>query len=116
MASLNISLPAELKGYVEAQVKGGSFGNVSEFFRSLIREHQERAIQSRLDRLLMEGLESGGAGPMTRSDWIELRRLAVERAQARGSASRARKSKSSKNPTSTSRSGRNRGVLRRGVD
>jgi len=97
MASLNISLSDELKKYVEAQIKGGAYGNVSEYFRSLIREHQKRAqkraAQERLDLLLLEGIESGGAGPMTRSDWDELRAAAVKRARARSGKTIARKSK-----------------------
>jgi antitoxin ParD1/3/4 len=81
MASLNISLPEELKKYVESQIEGGSYGNVSEYFRSLIRDHQKRSAQERLEQLLLEGLESGSAGPMTKSDWDELRRSATERAE-----------------------------------
>jgi len=93
MASLNISLSDELKRYVEAQIKGGAYGNVSEYFRSLIRDHQKRAAQERLELLLLEGIESGGAGPMTRSDWDELRAAAVKRAQTRSGRAIARKSK-----------------------
>jgi antitoxin ParD1/3/4 len=93
MASLNISLSDELKKYVEAQIKGGAYGNVSEYFRSLIREHQKRAAQERLELLLLGGIESGGAGPMTRSDWDELRAAAVKRARARSGKVIARKSR-----------------------
>jgi antitoxin ParD1/3/4 len=83
MASVNISLSVELKKYVESQIKSGSFGNVSEYFRSLIRDQQKRAAQERLEQLLLEGLESGNAGPMTRADWSELRQSAIRRAGTR---------------------------------
>jgi antitoxin ParD1/3/4 len=91
MASLNISLSDELKKYVEAQIKGGSYGNVSEYFRSLIRDHQKRAAQERLELLLLEGMESGSAGKMTKSDWSELRQVALKRVKGRGGETGARK-------------------------
>jgi antitoxin ParD1/3/4 len=83
MASFNISLSEELKKYVESQIQGGSFGNVSEYFRSLIRDHQKQAAQERLEQLLLEGLQSGNAGPMTKADWDELRQSAAKRAEKR---------------------------------
>ena len=94
MASFNISLSDELKKYVEAQIKGGSYGNVSEYFRSLIRDHQKRAAQERLELLILEGIESGSAGQMTKADWGELRAAAVKRAESRNREVSAKKSKS----------------------
>jgi len=91
MASVNISLSEELKKYVESQIKGGSYGNVSEYFRSLIRDQQKRAAQERLEQLLLEGLESGNAGPMTKADWNELRQSAVRRAEKRQKEARGKK-------------------------
>lgn len=91
MASVNISLSDELKKYVESQIKGGSYGNVSEYFRSLIRDQQKRAAQERLEQLLLEGLESGNAGPMTKADWNELRQSAVHRAKKRQMVARGKK-------------------------
>lgn len=79
MASFNISLSDELKKYVEAQIRGGSYGNVSEYFRSLIRDHQKRTTQERLELLLLEGIESGSAGKMIKTDWNKLRQAALNR-------------------------------------
>jgi antitoxin ParD1/3/4 len=78
MASINISLSDELKRYVEDQVKGGSYGNVSEFIRSLLRDQQKREAQERLELLLLEGIASGSDGPMTKTDWQELRKVRRE--------------------------------------
>lgn len=95
MPSLNISLSDELKSYVEAQIKGGSYGNVSEYFRSLIRDHQRRDAQERLEFLLLEGVASKDDGPMTLSDWAQLRRAA----HRRGASKRRRAgAKSTKRP------------------
>lgn len=38
MKSLNISLPDEMKQYVEGQVASGDYGTPSEFIRDLIRK------------------------------------------------------------------------------
>lgn len=94
MASFNISLSDELKKYVESQIKGGTYGNVSEYFRSLIRDHQKRAAQERLELLLLEGIESGSAGQMTKTDWDEIRAAAVKRSENRSREASAKKSKS----------------------
>ena len=71
MPSLNISLPAPMREWVEAQVRGGRYGNASEYLRELIRRDQERQAQERLERLLLDGVESGKAAPLTKKDWAE---------------------------------------------
>ena len=83
MTSLNISLPGPLKEWIEAQIKGGRYGNASEYVRDLIRRDQERQAQKRLERLLLEGVESGTASPLTKQDWTELRTEVAERLQKR---------------------------------
>ncbi|MGQ0590466.1 MAG: type II toxin-antitoxin system ParD family antitoxin [Sphingosinicella sp.] len=57
MATMNISLPDDMRAYVEAQVKGGFYANSSDFIRAAIREHKESL--ERLDDLIQEGLDSG---------------------------------------------------------
>jgi len=44
MTSLNISLPAALKEYVEGQVASGYWGTPSEYVRELIRQDKERRL------------------------------------------------------------------------
>ena len=44
MTSLNISLPAALKQYVEGQVASGDSGTPSEYVRELIRQDKERRL------------------------------------------------------------------------
>ena len=55
MTSMNISLPEELKEYVEEQTQRG-YSTPSEYVRELIREDQKRRAKERLDALLLEGL------------------------------------------------------------
>ena len=83
MPSLNISLPAPMREWIEAQVKGGRYGNASEYLRELIRRDQERKAQERLEKLLLEGVESGTASPLTQEDWSELRTEVAERLEKR---------------------------------
>ncbi len=83
MASLNISLPAPLREWIEAQVKGGRYGNASEYLRELIRRDQDRKAQERLEELLLEGAKSGTASPLTQQDWSELRTEVAERLEKR---------------------------------
>lgn len=60
MTTMNVSLPAPLKTWVEARLKDGSFSNTSDYVRHLIRKDQERqqAIQA-LQRAIDQGVESG---------------------------------------------------------
>ena len=58
MATMNISLPEQMKTWVEAQSESGSYSNSSDFVRDLIRREQVRSqkiAQVQLD----EGMASG---------------------------------------------------------
>jgi len=83
MPSLNVSLPAPLREWIDAQIKGGRYGNASEYLRELIRRDQERQAQERLEELLLEGIKSGTSSPLTQQDWAELRTEVAERLQKR---------------------------------
>ena len=55
MTTMNVSLPAELKAFVDAQTATGGYGSTSEFVRDLIRREQEHEA---LRALLLEGAAS----------------------------------------------------------
>jgi antitoxin ParD1/3/4 len=57
MATMNISLPTELKAFVESQVATGQYANVSDYVRDIIRERQ--GAVDRLRALIDEGDASG---------------------------------------------------------
>lgn len=60
MATMNVSLPDQMKGWVEQQTKGGRYSNASDYVRDLIRRDQDRATKiAAMQRLVDEGLESG---------------------------------------------------------
>ena len=71
--SMNVSLPEALKDYVQERVAEGTFSNPSDYVRALIREDMRRQAEEKLDALLMEGLNSGPAEPMTAKDWADIR-------------------------------------------
>jgi antitoxin ParD1/3/4 len=66
MASLNISMPDELRDFVARRTKQTNHATPTEYIRSLVREDQKRADQERLEKLLLEGLDSGK--PLTIND------------------------------------------------
>lgn len=57
MATMNVSLPDQMREWVEAQVEGGQYANASDYIRDLIR-HDQRRTQA-LEAAIAEGLESG---------------------------------------------------------
>jgi antitoxin ParD1/3/4 len=58
MTTITISLPDSLKTFVETQLATKGYGNMSEYFRGLLREAQEKEREARLETLLLEGLAS----------------------------------------------------------
>jgi antitoxin ParD1/3/4 len=58
MTTVTISLPDSLKAFIDTQVATKGYGNVSEYFRSLLREAQAKEEAARLEALLLEGLAS----------------------------------------------------------
>ena len=59
MTTMNISLPENLKGFVDSQVQIGGYSTSSEYIRELIREDQKKKLEQRLSLLLLEGVQSG---------------------------------------------------------
>lgn len=84
---MNVSLPEDLKKYVEAQTESG-YSTPSEYVRELIREDRKRRAKQTLDTLLVEGLNSGESIPVNAKFWADLRREALARL---GSHKKARK-------------------------
>jgi len=60
MTTMNVSLPDELKDFVDGRVGQSGYGSTSEYVRDLIRRDRER---QHLRHLIVEGLESEVAGP-----------------------------------------------------
>ena len=76
--TLHISLPEELKRYVQERVVAEAYSNPSDFVRALIREDRKRRSQEHLEALLLEGLESGAAQPLDEAEWASVRQEVEE--------------------------------------
>ena len=89
MQTMNISIPDQLKEFVEAQIGSGRNSSVSEYVRELIRDDEKRKAHEKLEAMLIEGIQSGGSTEMTRQDWADIRQEAVKQFEARKSRQRA---------------------------
>ena len=60
-ATMNISLPEAMKGFIDAQLKAGGYSSTSEYVRELIRKDQTAKAEEQLRDLILKGLSSGPA-------------------------------------------------------
>lgn len=56
---MNVSLPAEMRAFVDGKVREGAYSSTSEYVRELIRRDQDR---QRLRQLLLDGAASPPVG------------------------------------------------------
>ncbi len=59
MATLNISMPDEMRAFIETRVRMGEYQSASDYLRDLIRHDHEETEQ-----LLMDGINSGTPKPL----------------------------------------------------
>lgn len=60
MTTMNVSLPDQMKRWVEVQAHTGRYSNASDYVRDLIRRDQEQTVKiAEMQKLVSEGLESG---------------------------------------------------------
>ena len=76
MSTMNVSLPEELKSYVDERVAEGRYGTSSEYVRELIRKDQAR---TQLRELMLDGLKSPSIGPADEAYWASKRKLRTNR-------------------------------------
>ena len=75
MASLNVSMPDDLRQFVDKRTKDGQFSTPTEYVRHLIREDQKRQAEARIERLLLDGLDSSDFEKATPEFFGRLRSL-----------------------------------------
>ena len=84
MTTLNISIPDQMKDFIDKQVDERGYESPSDYFQELLRQEQKRKAEEKLEQLLEQGL-SGGTAEMTEEDWVgirsELDRRIAERKQ-----------------------------------
>ncbi|MGQ2991162.1 MAG: type II toxin-antitoxin system ParD family antitoxin [Brevundimonas sp.] len=83
MATMNISLPDQMKSWVEAQSTDGRYSNSSDYVRDLIRREQVRAEKiAQMQKLIDEGRASG----ISNRSMADIRAEALSRIAAREAA------------------------------
>ena len=84
MPTLTISLPESLREFVDHQVETNGYGNVSEYFRGLLRSAQEEESERRIEALLLEALDDPRPDiELTPEFWQRKHRSLMERADLR---------------------------------
>ena len=71
MATMNISLPDQMKAWVEEQTKDGRYANSSDVVRDLIRREQIKAEKIAHWQRLIDEAEASGASNQSPRDVIE---------------------------------------------
>lgn len=72
MATMNVSLPDQMKSWVEKQAESGRYSNASDYVRDLIRRDQERRIAlDDLQQIIDDALASGPAHPFDREAFVQ---------------------------------------------
>ncbi len=74
MATVTISLPAHLKEFVDAEVAARGYASAGQYLGVLVQKAHLDKHRARVEELLLEGLNSGTATPMTAQDWQDIRR------------------------------------------
>src|SRR5688500_11352466 len=76
--TMNVSLPASLKQWVDQQVEEGGYGTASEFLRDILRRARARDVRRRMDATLVEAVEesAGASIVMDEADWAAIRAAA----------------------------------------
>ncbi|MEB3233760.1 MAG: type II toxin-antitoxin system ParD family antitoxin [Leptolyngbyaceae bacterium] len=81
MAPLTVSLPNALTAYIQEQVAEGAYPTADDYIQALIQ--QDKARKEHLEPLILEGLASGNATPMTTADWDDIRTAVRQNQQDR---------------------------------
>jgi antitoxin ParD1/3/4 len=79
MTTVNISLPDSMRDFINEQVEKGGYSTTSEYIRHLIRQDLEKVQQSRIEKLLLEGLDSGEGIEITDEWWEQKRSQLIEK-------------------------------------
>jgi len=83
MQTLEVSLPAPLREFVDAQVTAGTYKTPSGYIAALVEQARKQAAKAKLEALVLEGLESGVPIEVTPEYW-ERKRRSMEKRAGRG--------------------------------
>jgi antitoxin ParD1/3/4 len=83
MPTMNISLPEQMKDFVEQQVSTRGYSSASEYVRELVRADQKLKAKEQLESLMLDSLRSGNPIEVTPRMWDDLRGTLRKQAKAR---------------------------------
>jgi antitoxin ParD1/3/4 len=75
---LSVPVSEELDETIRKRMAEGGFGSMAEYLRHAVRQELEHADQAKLERLLLEGLESGAPIEAT-AEWIAERKAKLRK-------------------------------------
>jgi antitoxin ParD1/3/4 len=71
MATMNVSLPDQMKDWVEAQAESGRYANASDYVRDLIRRDQEKAAKVAHWAKLIDEARASGISPRSMDEILD---------------------------------------------
>jgi antitoxin ParD1/3/4 len=74
-----ISLSKEQQAFVRAQVKAQGLRSAREYLEQLVVLERLKFQRGAVDALLLEGMQSGPASPLTEQDWKDIEREGLAR-------------------------------------
>jgi antitoxin ParD1/3/4 len=85
---MNLSIPDIWAPFIRSKVQSGRYGSENEVLEEALRLLEQRDAThveqtSRLEELLIEGLDSGSSTPMTTEDWDAIEREGEQMIAAR---------------------------------
>lgn len=85
MSTFTITLPDDVREFVDEQVAAGQHESADAYVRDVIEKERLRAAEKRLEALLLEGLE-GERTRVTPEYWEDVKKRMLERHSARRSS------------------------------
>lgn len=79
--TLTISLPPEMRQWIDKLVEAGGYASVSEYVRELVRVDRAHRAKARMSEELRTIIAENDTAAMTDEDWAEMRRQLRERAE-----------------------------------
>lgn len=74
MATVNVALSDQMKGWAEECVQSGRYVSVSDYVRDLIRKDKERDVAlEQVQQMISEGIESGVSDKSVDDVWGRLK-------------------------------------------
>ena len=87
MATMNISLPDQMKEWVEQQVTTGRYANASDYMRDLVRKDQLHVdAVAKLQKIVDDALASDISDKSVDEIFADARRMAIKAAEGKDAA------------------------------